>query len=80
MNCIKKLIILALLLNSCSGNKQKEESILIQDDLESEMIVAYNEGIKALEEGDVLYATKKFNESELLYPQSDWAPRSSLMA
>ena len=80
MNCIKKLIILALLLNSCSGNKQKEESILKQDDLESEMIVAYNEGIKALEEGDVLYATKKFNESELLYPQSDWAPRSSLMA
>jgi len=30
--------------------------------------------------GDALFAAKKFNEAELLYPQSDWAPRSSLMA
>ena len=36
--------------------------------------------VKALDEGDVLFATKKFNEAELLYPQSDWAPRASLMA
>ena len=44
------------------------------------MIDAYNEGLEALEKGDVLFATKKFNEAELLYPQSDWAPRASLMA
>ena len=44
------------------------------------MIEAYNAGVTALEQGDILFATKKFNEAELLYPQSDWAPRSSLMA
>ena len=80
MNYIKKLIILVLLFNSCSGNKQEETSILKEDDLELEMIESYKQGVKALEDGDVLYATKKFNESELLYPQSSWAPRSSLMA
>ena len=80
MNCIKKLIILALLLNSCSGVEQEKATIIQQDDLESEMIETYKEGVQALKEGDVLYAAKKFNESELLYPQSSWAPKSSLMA
>ena len=80
MNYIKKLIILVLLFNSCSGNKQEETSILKEDNLELEMIEIYKQGVKALEKGDVLYAAKKFNESELLYPQSNWAPKSSLMA
>ena len=80
MNYIKKLIILALLLNSCSGVEQKKATIIQQDDLELEMIETYKEGVQALKEGDVLYAAKKFNESELLYPQSSWAPKSSLMA
>ena len=34
------------------------------------MIDAYKEGVKALEEGDVLFAAKKFNEAEILFPQS----------
>ena len=41
---------------------------------------AYKEGKDALEGGDVLYAAKKFNEAETLYPQSSWAPKSALMA
>ena len=41
---------------------------------------AYNEGKKSLEAGDVLYAAKKFNEAEILFPQSEWAPKSALMA
>ena len=28
----------------------------------------------------VLFAAKKFNEAEILYPQSEWAPKSALMA
>jgi outer membrane protein assembly factor BamD len=36
--------------------------------------------MKALESGDVLYAAKKFNEAEILFPQSIWAPKSALMA
>ena len=44
------------------------------------MIAAYKEGYQELEKGDVIYAAKKFNEAEILYPQSDWAPRSVLLA
>jgi outer membrane protein assembly factor BamD len=36
--------------------------------------------VKNLETGDVLYAAKKFNETETLFPQSEWAPKSALMA
>ena len=39
------------------------------------MIEAFEEGYKELENGDALFAAKKFNEAELLYPQSNWAPK-----
>ncbi len=44
------------------------------------MIEAFKEGYQELEKGDVLFAAKKFNEAELLFPQSEWAPRAALMA
>ena len=44
------------------------------------MIDAYKEGLKEFNRGDIFFAAKKFNEVELLYPQSIWAPRSNLMA
>ena len=44
------------------------------------MIDSYKEGLKALNEGDSLFAAKKFNQAEILYPQSEWAPKSVLMA
>ena len=76
----KFLLILSIsLLVNCSGKKEKEVDIKGLD-LEAEMIEAYNEGLKALEEGDVLFAAKNFNAVENLYPQSVWAPRSVLMA
>ena len=71
--------IFALLLISCSGNKDKV-SIIKEKDIELQMIDSYREGMKAFKDGDVLFAAQKFNEAELLYPQSDWAPRSALMA
>ena len=74
------LIIFAFLLSACANKKEKNITIIEGDSLEQQMIEAYNAGIIALEEGDVLYATKKFNEAELLFPQSEWASRSSLMA
>ena len=76
----KFLLILSIsLLVNCSGKKEKEVDIKGLD-LEAEMIEAYNEGLKALEEGDVLFAAKNFNAVENLYPQSIWASRSVLMA
>ena len=65
---------------SCS---QKSEDIVTKvegDSLEKQMIEAYNAGMEALEKGETYYAAKKFNEAELIFPQSEWAPRSSLMA
>ena len=44
------------------------------------MIEAYEDGLKELETGDVLFAAKKFNEAETLFPQSEYAPKSALMA
>ena len=74
------LIVLILFLNSsCSKDKEKI-SIVEEENLEMQMIKAYNEGLKELERGDPVYAAKKFNEAELLYPQSIWAPRAALMA
>ena len=36
-------------------------------------------GFKRIRRNDFYYAAK-FLEAELLYPQSDWAPKSALMA
>ncbi len=74
------LTIILLFLNiSCSKDKEKI-SIIEEESLEMQMIQAYNDGLKELDKGDPIYAAKKFNEAELLYPQSIWAPRAALMA
>ena len=44
------------------------------------MVAAYKEGYEALEKGDPYFAATKFLEAELLYPQSEWASKSALMA
>ena len=71
--------ILIFLVSSCS-KKEEKISVIEQTNLEMQMIEAYNEGLKQLEEGEFRFAAKKFNEVELLYPQSAWAVRSTLMA
>ena len=74
------LLILFIFLISCAQKSKEVVTKIESKELDEQMIDAYNEGLRALDEGDVLFATKKFNEAELLYPQSDWAPRASLMA
>ena len=64
---------------SCS-EKEEKISVIKENNLEMQMIEAYKEGLKELNKGDIFFAAKKFNEVELLYPQSIWAPRSNLMA
>ncbi len=72
-------IFVILILSSCS-KKEEKVSLIKENNLEMQMIEAYNEGLKEFNKGDVFFAAKKFNEVELLYPQSIWAPRSTLMA
>ena len=72
-------LVIIFIFSSCS-KKEEKISIIEEKNLEMQMIEAYNEGIKELDSGDVRFAAKKFNEVELLYPQSVWAARSTLMA
>ena len=67
------------LLSSCSKEPLKD-TIIKEKSLELQVEEAYKEGMEALNSGDVLYASKKFNEAEILFPQADSAPQSALMA
>ena len=73
------LVLLIVPLYSCSKDKINT-SVIKENDLESQVLEAYKEGLKSLKEGDAIFASKKFNEAETLFPQSKWAPMSSLMA
>ena len=81
MNFINHLILILLLvfLTACSKEVVKE-SIINETDLDAQVVEAYKVGLESLEAGDVLFAAKKFNEAEILFPQSIWAPKSALMA
>uniref|UniRef100_UPI003F84F3DA outer membrane protein assembly factor BamD n=1 Tax=Candidatus Pelagibacter sp. HIMB1521 TaxID=3413344 RepID=UPI003F84F3DA len=74
------LYLVALLLLSSCSTKEVRQSEIIEKNLDLQVLEAYREGMKSLETGDVIFAAKKFNEVETLFPQSVWAPKSSLMA
>ena len=81
MSLILKLLLATSIffLISC-GNKEPKISQIKEVGLDQQMIDAYKEGIELLDIGQGLMAAKKFNEAEILYPQSIWAPRASLMS
>ena len=72
-------LLFLLILVSCAKDNIKDSAIK-EKSLELQVLEAYNLGKDALEGGDVLYAAKKFNEAETLFPQSEYAPKSALMA
>jgi len=81
MNYIKFFFTLFLaftLILSCSVKKEKV-TILQKQDLESQMIELYEDAYKEFLNGDTIFAAKKFNEAELIFPQSEWAPIAALM-
>ena len=73
------ILVLQVLTISCAKEKPNVE-IIKDKEIDLQMIDAYQEGLEALDQQDGLTAAKKFSEAELLFPQSIWAPRSSLMA
>ena len=79
MNKILFIFIIILFSFSCSKETLKVSQIT-EKELDKQIVEAYSEGMKSLNEGDVLFAAKKFNEAEVLFPQSEWAPRAALMA
>ena len=73
------ILFFSLFLTSCSKEEITTE-VIQEKEIGLQMIDAYEEGLAALEDKDGLTAAKKFSEAELLFPQSKWAPRASLMA
>ena len=74
------LFVLIIFINFSCSKEVKKESLIKEKNIEQQVLESYKEGLKELEAGDVLYAAKKFNEVETLFPQSEWAPKSTLMA
>ena len=76
---LKCLLIIFIIIFHISCSKKEKITILENKDLKLQMIELYEEGYEAFLEKDTLFAAKKFNEAELIFPQSDWAPIAALM-
>jgi outer membrane protein assembly factor BamD len=74
------LLILSLIVTSSCSKDIEKISEIKENNQELEIINNYKEAYKALNDGDPFFASKKFLEAELLFPQSQWASRSALMA
>ena len=74
------ILFLIIFFNFSCSKDVKKESIINEKSIELQVLESYREGLKELESGDVLYAAQKFNEVETMFPQSEWAPKSTLMA
>ena len=72
-------LIILLLLFSCSKDEPQIKNIKKKSQ-ELEMTVVYKEAFEKLKVNDTYNAAQKFLEAELLFPQSDWAPKSAIMA
>ena len=72
-------LIVLVLGNSCS-KENIQQSTIKEKSLDLQVLEAYQGGLEALDDGDVLFAAKKFNEAEILFPQGKWAPKAALMA
>ena len=78
---LKIVLIIFSLIFFYSCSKETEKIKLIKEtDQKIEMISAYEKGVESFEVGDYFAAGKKFLEAEILFPQSQWAPKSVLMA
>jgi outer membrane protein assembly factor BamD len=79
MNILKIFFLLFFIISFISCGKEEKITILKNENIEEQMIELYNEGYTEFLNGDTLYAAKKFNEAELIFPQSEWAPVAALM-
>ncbi len=75
-----KILLMFAIIFQTSCSKNVDKSVIEETDIELQMIQLYQEGYEELIDGDVLYAAQKFNDAELIFPQSRWAPKAALMA
>ncbi|MFL2897263.1 MAG: outer membrane protein assembly factor BamD [Candidatus Pelagibacter sp.] len=74
------LIFLAIIFLYSCGKEVEKIKLIKEPSQNEEMISAYKKGMSFLDSGDYFAASKKFLEVEVLLPQSQWAPKSVLMA
>ena len=81
MSTYKIIVIFFSLVVLIGCSKENEDIQLIKETNQKvEMISAYKEGMSLIEVNDYFAAGKKFLEAEILFPQSQWASKSVLMA
>ena len=81
MSTYKIILIFFSLVVLIGCSKENEDIQLIKETNQKvEMISAYKEGMSLIEVNDYFAAGKKFLEAEILFPQSQWASKSVLMA
>ena len=76
---LKILILIIFVITQFSCAKKEKVTVLKNTDLQTQMIELYKEGYEEFLKGDTLFAAQKFNEAEIIFPQSDWAPAAALM-
>ena len=79
MSFFNKFFIIFLLFSLISCSNKEKISEIKEQDIQKQMIALFDEGYDEFLNGDTLYAAKKFNEAELIFPQSEWAPVAALM-
>jgi len=79
MSFFNKFFIIFLLFSLISCSNKEKISEIKEQDIQKQMIALFDEGYSEFLNGDTLYAAKKFNEAELIFPQSEWAPVAALM-
>ena len=72
-----KIFLLMLLLFSCTKKEVKNPE---SPSTKSEAMVLYKDALRSMEDGQYMIASKKFDKSESLLPQTEWAAKSALMS
>ena len=79
MKFLNKFFVIFLFIGLISCSNKEKISEIKEQDIQKQMIALFDEGYSEFLDGDTLYAAKKFNEAELIFPQSEWAPVAALM-
>tara|TARA_B100001250_G_C19806372_1_gene793508 strand:- start:2335 stop:3180 length:846 start_codon:yes stop_codon:yes gene_type:complete len=70
------LILVLVLSFSCS----KKELVVTTPSESEKAFEIYKEAVDAMNDGDILFASKKFSEAELILPQIEFSAKASLMS
>ena len=75
-----RLIIIFLFVLALFSCTKKEVKNVVIPSTKQEAMEIYNDALKSMEEGQYLIASKQFDKSESLLPQTEWAAKSALMS